>query len=81
VTLVDDVAFMIHSLHICCCHYLFYDARVSYGVVMDDSYILFELHVKICYDGVGLGGPDPSSELVVPTNKTLHYWPFWKQPT
>ncbi len=32
---------------------------------------------------VGLGGPNPGSKLVAPTNKTLHYWPFRKvaQPT
>ena len=28
--------------------------------------------------GVGLVGPNPGSELVVP-NKSLHYWPFWHQ--
>ena len=27
---------------------------------------------------VGLGGPNPGSELVAP-NKSLHYWPFWHQ--
>ena len=26
----------------------------------------------------GLGGPHPGLELVSPTNKTLHYWRFWK---
>lgn len=30
---------------------------------------------------VGLGDLEQGSKLVVPTNKTLHYWTFWKQPT
>jgi len=26
---------------------------------------------------VGLRGPTPGLALIAPTNKTLHYWPFW----